>query len=72
MITNPEKYGLQPGIEKPGSDYEGFPVSVYHQLHCLVRGPFSLMYKDSVFLTKGPENDTHSLCSVGNWETHRR
>jgi len=35
FVKTPEKYGLPPGIEKGSSEYQGFPLSVFHQLHCL-------------------------------------
>ncbi|KAJ5976687.1 hypothetical protein N7501_000029 [Penicillium viridicatum] len=34
MVKHPEWYGLLPGIENDDG-YEVFPVSVFHQLHCL-------------------------------------
>lgn len=34
FIHDPQQFGLLPGIET-SSDYESFPVSVFHQLHCL-------------------------------------
>lgn len=36
MVKHPEWYGLLPGIENDDG-YEVFAVSVFHQLHCLVR-----------------------------------
>lgn len=34
-IKDPSRFGLEAGIEQSG-DYEAFPISAFHQLHCLV------------------------------------
>ncbi|KAI1842112.1 hypothetical protein JX266_011645 [Neoarthrinium moseri] len=35
-VKNPTRFGLEPGIEQR-EDYDGFPISAFHQLHCLKR-----------------------------------
>lgn len=66
FVKNPERFGLEPGIEQSG-DYDGFPISVFHQLHCLVGASPDLRCALCPLTYANKESPARGSCRVVAW-----